>query len=343
MKKVCFLGGYGGGPECQDRLVGPQRLYVELGTRMEKKVDVSFLHLGNKDEIITRNGIKEVVIKKGILAFFKTITALKKINPDIIHGHGSLNMAMILLIIKKITSKKTIITFTDFKRNVSNNYRLLNRLDAIIVQTEYALEKLIGEGVQRHLIHKITYGIEDKFYHAKACTPIRGLAPKILLYYGDARQERGFHLLLRSQPLFSEDILLLLCIRKFEKGFEPRKIGLLSAKNLKIITVKEYPAPIEDIIKSSDAVVLPFIKNTLEPPLTVMEVSAVGTPLITTNIGGTSEVVAEGNIILDEITPPALAAAIQKTFEKKIKVKPRLYLWEDTVQKIGQVYAKEYF
>ena len=353
MKKICFLGGYGGGVQCGERLVGPQRLSVELGIRLAKEMDVCFVHLGDKDHRTTLHELPEIIIRNGAFSFFKTLRAIKKINPDIIHGHGSLNMAWALFAFKKLTGKKTIITFTDFKRNIINNYSILNKLDAIVVQTEHARQKLIQQGVHFRLIKKITYGIEEKFYHSNLCPEIRGISHKILLYYGDARQERGIHLLLQSLPHLSPDIFVLLCVRKFEKGFGFEEMKSLSSVRLKVMALSEYPCPIEDIIHSCDVVVLPFIKNTLEPPLTIMEVSAVGKKLITSNVGGTAEVASSGAVILESITPFSLAAAINKEFEQKSMQKSeqksgkkseqsrrqsRRYDWNETVKEILELY-----
>ena len=265
MKKICFLGGYGGGVQCGERLVGPQRLYVELGMRLAKEMEVCFVHLGDKDHKNILHELPEIIIRNGAFSFFKTLRAIKKINSEIIHGHGSLNMAWALFAFKKLTSKKTVITFTDFKKNIINNYSILNGLDAVVVQTEYARQKLIQQGVHSKLIKKIIYGIEEKFYHSNLCPEIRGISHKMLLYYGDARQERGMSILLQSLSYLSPDIFVLLCVRKFEKGFSFEEMKALSSAHLKVMTLSEYPCPIEDIIRSCDVVVLPFIKILLNP------------------------------------------------------------------------------
>ena len=176
MKKICFIGGKGAGDGFVDRVCGPQRLPLELSKRLPdcKITFVSF--------------------QQGYV-----LESLRKIQKaDILHGHGSLNMCLLLFFLKKIFCKKTILTFTDFKRNVTRNYKLLNHLDAIVVLSQFAKKKLEYHGVNPAKIKVIPYGVEDSFYGAKNNKRIRKLGNKLVLYYGDARYERGFHILLKS-------------------------------------------------------------------------------------------------------------------------------------------------
>lgn len=322
MKKVCFICGSGADKNALDRICGPQRLPVELAKRIKDKYQVNFISY-----------------QRNFFSLFSIIRKLKKINPDIIHGHGSLNMALLLLILKNVLHKKTILTFTDFKKNITNNYSILNHLNSVIVQTDYAKKKLISKGVNPAKLYKITYGIEDSFYKAKECKKIRKLANKIVLYYGDARQERGFYQLIQSIKYIDNDIFILICLRNFHKGFDKKSVENLQKKrkNIKIMAIKDYPCPIQDIIASVDAVVLPFIKNTLEPPLTIMEVSAIGKLLITTNVGGNKEIASKA-ILIDRITPEKLAESINKSITRKSNIKKTTYSWKPALKLIKEIY-----
>ena len=185
-------------------------------------------------------------------------------------------------------------------------------------------------------IKVILYGVEDKFYQAENCKDIRDIANRIVLYYGDARKERGYDLLLDTIPYVDEDIHFLICIRSKFKNIKERLTHNLP--NVSFMKVDNYPCPIQDIIKSVDLVVLPFIKNTLEPPLTLMEVSAVGTPLITTNVGGNVEVVSSGTVFVEK-SAKILAKAINSSMNQK-KTSKRIFDWDETIKKINQVYGK---
>ena len=195
-------------------------------------------------------------------------------------------------------------------------------------------------GVKSKLIKKITYGVEDSFHEAKENQEIRNLGEKIALYYGDARHERGMHLLIDSLKYLDKEITMLLCIRNVHEGFNKKKLEELCERqnNLKIIFVGDYPCSIQDIVKSVDLVVLPFIKNTLEPPLTLMEVSTVGTPLVTTNIGGNREVVDNGSILIDDINPKKLAEKINSAIEVPIQTEKIKYPWSSTIRDIEKIY-----
>ena len=156
----------------------------------------------------------------------------------------------------------------------------------------------------------------------------------------DARYERGFHLLLQALPYLSQDILMVLCLRKCEKGFNLQRIKSLPYNNYKILTLSEYPCTIPDLIKSSDVVILPFVKNTLEPPLTTMEVSAIGTPLLATDIGGTKEVVGENTIFINNLSAKGIAAEVNALFKTKNRMiyRPKLYSWKKTIQEMKGIY-----
>ncbi len=347
MKTICFIRPHT--PESHaGRLCGPQRLASELAKHLSKEYNIINLLITKKknsnNNIFHKNHSEsEIILKKNHLLLFKTIRTLKKINPDIIHGHGSLNSALGLILLKKILKKKTILTFTDFKKNITNNYRILNHLDAIIVQTQFAKEKLIQERVNPKKIHVILYGIEEQFKQQRINEEIRNLSKKIILYYGDARVERGFQPFLDSIPKIDQNLYVLICLRNIHPPFKLEKIKEIinQRKNTKLLLVPEYPCSINDIIQSSDIIVLPFLHNTLEPPLTLMEVSTIGKPLITTNIGGNKEVISENATAIDNLTAENLAQAINELSSKKTTIKPRFYPWQETIQKIKEVYENQ--
>lgn len=322
MKKICFIGGRGAGAEFSTRVCGPDRLALELSKRLPK--DYTSIRFS---------------FPASFCSFFTMLKVIKRFNPDIIHGHGSLNMALLLVFLQKCFHKKTILTFTDFKKNVTQNYKILNKLDQVVVLSLYAAKRLQFHGVRSFKVNVVKYGVEDSFYNAANNSKIRKRSRKLVLYYGDARSERGFHILLKSLKHIKKDITVLICIRKFLPGFTPSILNH-QKKNVYFLHVKDYPCPIQDIIKSVDVVVLPFIQNTLEPPLTLMEVSAVGTPLITTDVGGNKEVVAEGTVLLKESNPELLAAAINSHFEKPVqKGKCTVNSWDETLARFKEIYA----
>ena len=108
MIKICFIGGSGADSE---RLCGPHRMYFELSKRLSSNFSPKIINLNS------------------YFFLFKTIRKIKQFNPKIIHGHGSLNMGLLLILLKTLLDKKIILTFTDFKKNITNNYKVLNLLD----------------------------------------------------------------------------------------------------------------------------------------------------------------------------------------------------------------------
>ncbi|PIN73359.1 hypothetical protein COV20_03955 [Candidatus Woesearchaeota archaeon CG10_big_fil_rev_8_21_14_0_10_45_16] len=322
--KVAYLGR-DSSQEHSGRLCGPQRLGTELEKRMRTHLQTHLLFSGDPAASLPR-----------------MILSIRKNKIKVMHAHGSINSGLWLLLLKRFVKSKAILTFTDFKKNVTNNYKILNGLDAVIVMDEFARKKLIDEGVKRDKVHLVPYGVEDSFYNAKQSAVVRKMAKKIILYYGDARMERGFHLILRSLQHIKDDTLVLLCVRNFHEGFSKEGVEKFISryKNVKLWTVKDYPCSIHDLVKSVDLVLLPFIKNTLEPPLTLLEVSAAGKPLVTFNIGGNREVVSPGSVVLDRKDHLQIAEAVNDFRPGKREQKRIFYNWDETVRKIREIYDK---
>ncbi len=316
--KIVFIDGKGN-PDNKERLCGPKRVAHELSGRLGSEF-VPY-HVS-----------------------FQTKTAwpiycyriIRQIQPQIIHGHGSLNMGLLLAILKALFKKKTILTFTDFKKNVTSNYKILNRLDGIVVQSEYAKRRLVRSGVKSEKVHKILYGVEDIFLKGEVCKEIRDFGKKIVLYYGDARRERGFHLLLDAIPRVKEDVFFVVCIRAIYDNIKYNTFK--DRKNVKFLTMDQYPCSTADIVASSDVIVLPFVKNTFEPPLTLMETTSVGKPLITSSVGGNEEVVSESDVIMEELSGECLARCIDRFFEKRSPKHVRKFRWDETLKKMKVLY-----
>ncbi|GEM_PF-4369464 len=342
--KVAFFRPYTP-EEHAGRLCGPQRLVADLIEHLPAHYQpISFLSSKHKPLSLKEH---EIFIKNDTFLFFRLIYAVRNYNPHILHAHGSLNTALGLrLLVKmlKLVDKnvKSVLTFTDFKKNFTTNYTILNNLDAIIVQSTFAKEKLIQKGVNPEKIQVILYGIDQPRVPVKVNSTIRNLGSKIMLYYGDARVERGFQVLLDALPLLREDIFVLLCLRNIHPPFQLGDIKqkISARKNTKLLFVKEYPCSTEEIIQSSDLVVLPFIHNTLEPPLTILEVSAQGKPLITTDVGGIKEVISSHTVLLEKITAAELAEKInQHDFAKK-DVALVIYSWHKAIHEIEKIYGR---
>ncbi len=328
MQKICFVNGPGGGHLCKNRLNGPQRLTEELKKRIKGKFRVT--------QVSTAEGRSKIL---------NTIFEIKKRNPDIIHGHGSLNMGLFLIVAKLLLRKKTIITYTDFKPNIIKNGKILNLLDSVIVQTEYGKKKLISMGVKPKKITVITYGVEEKFKSGKACKDIRKIGKNLFLYFGDARIIRGFGLIMKALPLINKNKSILLCIRGFEgektkrrKDFFEQDVRNFIKKypNVTLLTLDQYPCSIADIIASVDGIILPYLGNTLEPPLTLMEALTSGKPVITTDIGGNKEVTTKDTIILKENDAFHLAECINKS--KKRKHLKATYPWSKVISSVTKIY-----
>ena len=343
--------------ELNKRLNGPSRLAVELKKRLTLNHKVWLLTMSNFEG--KEDNLISIRKKNPILMFFELLISLKKINPDIIHGHGSFGMARILSFIKVFTSfneillpfakSSAILTFTGFDTKARHKYKLLSKLDGIICQNEYTKKELIDDGVSSQKIRIVRYGVEDFFHEAKIITAMKEKG-KNVLFWGDGTLKKGFDTFISSiQKVLSNvsDVFFIICVRKLDPRLEKGLEGFIKNESVILWRNGRYPYPIQDIIKSADVVVLPYAKNTLEPPLTLIESLAVGSAVITTDVGGNGEAVGDAGVLIDPNNPNQLSNAIIELLtndEKREELKNKSseavgdYNWEVCVNEIEEFY-----
>ena len=142
-----------------------------------------------------------------------------------------------------------------------------------------------------------------------------------VLFLGNPLPIRGIDVLLSaSRRVFANaDNARIICLLRPDPGEEMRiareKI-LLKVKKLGIeeqficITKKLTPEEVRQSIRNAQAVVMPFLFIPSEIPLGILEAMRLGTPVITTQSGGTSDYVDDGGWIVPPGNVPALAKAI---------------------------------
>lgn len=180
----------------KDRLYGPDRLAIELAKKMKRENpqwDVNILALSNSSGQNCIEGVRinRIYYKKPLV--HKILWAIKnlvQIKPEIIHSHGSYLMGFVTLIVGTTFRTRKMLTIDEFQENAySNLLPSLSRLDRIIVQTGYARDRLIQRGIPLEKIKTVRYGVEDLFLNPKECPEVRDLGEKVILFYGDAREE----------------------------------------------------------------------------------------------------------------------------------------------------------
>ena len=350
--RLCFLTGSFMDNPIEDRLYGPDRLSFELAKRIKRNNplwDVNIIALSNlsgqcyiEGVMINRISYREPFPRK----LLWVIRSLIKMKPEIIHSCGYYQMGLITLILGIIFRTKKFLTIDEFQDNVYSNLAFLSsKLNGILVQTNYAKRLLVKQGVRLDKIKIVRFGVEDLFLNQKECPEVRALGEKVILFYGDARDDRGFGAIAKAIPrvLSGSNAVFLLCIRDVYPEYVDILNKLKTYDRVFIWRIAEYPCNIGSIIRSADLVVLPFKRNTCEPPLSIVETKAVGVTLITTNVGGIKEVV---DLSTDTIIEPSNLASLSDNILKALnsplsKGKVHIFSsWDQTVEKVKEIYEQ---
>jgi|TARA_B100000315_G_C14559537_1_gene579822 glycosyltransferase involved in cell wall biosynthesis len=313
------------------------------------------------------------------------IRQIRRINPDVLHTYGDITMGYFSVLLKILTNKTSITTITrnwvgganhPALTNIlsignwgSNNQSIFSKqkrfflflLDHIICGNNYLKEQIGGKGSDSHKISVIPYGIKKAFLNNLNSKNIEleKNDNKIILFWGDGSYMRGFYVFLFSiEHVLNKfpNTQFIAAIRGME---EVDSINLQTAankikkrlNNLKIIERTLSHSSTINMIKSSHIVVLPFIMNAMEPPLTIIESMYLGKPVITSNVGGNREIInnmengilinpdpenltkAIMTLLLDDRKRDEIGQLAQKTIMKK-------YNWNKCATKVVEIYKR---
>jgi glycosyltransferase involved in cell wall biosynthesis len=137
---------------------------------------------------------------------------------------------------------------------------------------------------------------------------------------GPPKAIRGIHVLLKAFDLAAaqmENVTLVCLIRggaEDELAAMERILKSLQQKG-RVLAIKESlnRADIAAFTSACHAVVLPFLVVPSEIPLTVLEVLALGKPILVSKTGGTSEYVGDAGMVFPAGNAKALKNALIKT------------------------------
>ncbi len=175
-----------------------------------------------------------------------------------------------------------------------------------------------------------------------------GLRPdrKTLLFFGLIRAYKGLKCLIRAMAIVAKSMdCVLLVVGEF---YEPKEEYLALIKELELeahIVVRDEYVKNEDVplfFSSADVVVLPYVTATQSG---IVQIAfGLNKPVITTNVGGLPEAVADGKtgFVVDPESPDKLAGAILKYYEgnyeakfsEQIKKNADAFSWDAEVSNI---------
>jgi len=194
---------------------------------------------------------------------------------------------------------------------------LLRRVDAIVVHTQQARDRVAGLGIDPAVIHRIPHGLLENGEHSAVLPPKpRSRDRLVLLQFGKIKPYKGVDLLLEALALIPHHLRERLDVRIVGKpymdtaGLERfvRANGLNACVTLRFEFVSE--AEQEEEFAACDAVLLPY--RDIDASGVAMSAIARGLPVLATAIDGFCELFEGkgGARLVTAANPAALANAI---------------------------------
>jgi glycosyltransferase involved in cell wall biosynthesis len=144
------------------------------------------------------------------------------------------------------------------------------------------------------------------------------------VYFGSTRSIRGYTVLLEAMTKLPAHMKLSVLARGLEgAGAVEMKKGLKSrglADRVRVTGGWQTSEQMKAEMQCALAVVLPFVLVPSEVPVSVLEVTACGTPVIVTDIDGLPESVGEAGVVVPPGDAAQLAAAMLKLANQPDKV-----------------------
>lgn len=278
---------------------------------------------------------KYASIKYSIKYLLEIVQKIKQINKDerldIIHGHsGYLGLAMVTEAASRFTGIPAVHTIYCPVKTKSKEYLFykyfLKSIKKIIAISNNVRTSLNEIGIPYDKIEVIPPIVDfSVFKPSVGGENIRdtlGIGDEFtILYLGNLTKTKGIDIVLDALNIVKKqfpDTKLISGIELTHSSTDVRKKEILNKINRynlmqKIIELGLIPN-VEKIMDAADVVVAPF-QNTYEVadyPLVVLESMAVGTPVITTRVGGIPELIKSGEngILINPDDPTALAEEI---------------------------------
>jgi len=304
--------------------------------------------------------------------------------------HGEIGVIYLAALCKKIVRKPLIATITrnfssypllSLNCNESRGpslfsyfkSRVASTLNHLICQNYYTKKQLIHAGVPPRKISVIPYGIKKEFLCSDKLANLdygnnmshlrEKKGDKLILFWGNlgarsAIYTRGLNIFLSSINKILEKIpkSYFLAAVNFDGNAELENFCFRLFKGIKRFKVLNeqngwHSDSLPDIARSADVITLPFVRNAMEPPLTILESMAMGKAVVTTNIGGNDEIINnyQNGILIEPSSSQLVKAVIYLLSDDKrreiIGKRAQQYVmehcnWDRCLEKVTAVYER---
>lgn len=201
---------------------------------------------------------------------------------------------------------------TAIERNVAREKLLLERAEAVVVLTEWALRAVEANVGASPKLHLNRLGVASGRFSrgARRAATVR---PR-LAYLGRPDPIKGVFVLAEAVALLPPDLDFVLELRGPFGADDARRFRELAGNDPRVsFEPAVAPSEVPRILESYDVLICPSLA--LEGgPTVALEAHAVGTPVIGSRIGGLAEIIEDGEngLLVPPADPRALARALER-------------------------------
>jgi len=278
---------------------------------------------GHPVEIVTTSSKKGMEIREGIPIRYGNPLSISSVNTGVMHyiSHPS---PLILPLLIRTKARTRIMTFFDgglngfWKRSWYSflSKVILRKIDIITLQTNYQ-QRLMTNTKLRQIPRKIIPPLFPKYIKRKLLKPNQNNFN--LLFMSHLSQSKGILDVLRSFEIVRariKGIQLILCDSGIRKNSKIRT--LIQKLNRDDILIKGKVNPEEELAKAT-VYLYPVreAQETFSVPLSLIEASQMGTPYLSTTVGGIPEYFPKKALV-----PPSHPALLAEKIISVIKSNP---------------------
>ena len=352
---------------CDIRVVAPVPYFPKL--KVNKRWDrFSRVPLEETIEGVTVYHPRYFIIPKvvrslyGIFMFLSVVGFIKKLRKkfdfDMIDAHFVYPDGFAALLLGRLFNKKVVVNARGTDINVYAKRRIIKRLVQYVVRnaagviavSEDLKEKIISLGVSKERVDVNPNGVEiDKFFYIEKKEARRTLRlpqdDKMLLSVGNLLEAKGFGLLIEALSTIKEgDAKLFIIGEGPHRSHIEKLIKQFNLKGRVKLVGEVSHKELASWYSAADAFCLTSLRE--GRPNVVLEALACGTPVVTMNKWGLSNIMTqEMGILLDSYKSDAITSAIERILKKKldrkgISLRMKDFSWDRTAATVADLFER---